>query len=74
MPSFNSAWGLWHWENAVFKYTSRAAQLGFPTRERQFVAIVSEKGETARLPRLPHEKSAQIVAVKRKKLKFFFSP
>ncbi len=66
MPSFNSAWGLWHWENAVFKYTSSAAQLGFSTWEnnllRQSVSKVKQHGCPAsdKKPKKPKKKPVQI--------------
>lgn len=72
MLSFNSAWGPWCWGNAVFKYTIRAAQLGFSTKGKQFVVTVSEQGKTIRPPllHLPHkEVPGYLLLVKKTKIK-----
>lgn len=50
MPSFNSAWGLWHWEMQFLNTHDSVAQLGFFTWEKQFALTVSKKGKTTWRP------------------------
>ena len=65
MPSFNSAWGLWHWQNAVFKYTSGEAQLGFlfPHGKNNLLWLSARKVKQRSCPNLLHKKVCKILVV-----------
>lgn len=65
MPSFNSAWGPWHWENAVFKYTNGTPQLGFSTRENNLLWLSVGKVKQRRCP-ASYTKSTQTLVVSQK--------
>lgn len=62
MPSFNSAWGPWHWENAAFKYTNGPAQLGFSTRENNLLWLLVDKVKQRSCP-ASYTKSMQMLIV-----------